>query len=624
MTTTFARLGSYAVVFVCLIVRLAVAADESGSLLTVCKSLGSESVSIGQIQGAGHTSPFLGEVVKTAGIVTAVDDNGFYLQDSVGDGDSSTSDGIFVFTGKATKNSRAVMAGDQFCARGAVAEYQPRHMPNQINNLTFTQIVRPTLIRLSRDNPLPAPVVIGVGGRVPPKEIIDNDRFATFDPEQDGIDFYEALEGMRVTVRDAIAVSSKPSALFVFAGATSPSGLSERGTLNISLNDFNPERIQIRRDSGLYPQRLPSVELGDSLGDVTGVMGYGSGYYRLLVTEQFTPVRARLEREVTLLNGRDGHLTIASFNVQNLAPNDADGDRDAVTGRFESVAKVIVENLRLPDIVALQEVQDNDGSYDSEVTAADQTLSLLVDRIAELGNVHYSFVDHEFIGDDTSGGQSGGNIRVAFIYNPDRVKFMPNTLTTITDADRQQDDPANPFYKARLPLVARFSLHGSGYEPVIVVNNHFTSKYGSSPMFGWVQPWIELQDAPYVNGGIEQRRLQAHTVRQFVVRQLADDRDAQIVVLGDFNDFEFSSPLKILGRALENLTERLPANERYTYIYEGNSQSLDHILVSPSLSASAEVDIVHVNAEFAETSARASDHDPVLARLRLPQRSTAP
>ena len=91
-----------------------------------------------------------------------------------------------------------------------------------------------------------------------------------------------------------------------------------------------------------------------------------------------------------------------------------------------------------------------------------------------------------------------------------------------------------------------------------------------------------------------------------------------MVVVGDFNEFAFVSPLKILEERLHNLTKELPANERYSYIFEGNAQSLDHILVSPSLKASAEMDIVHVNAEFAETATRASDHDPIVVRLRLP------
>ena len=572
--------------------------------------------SVGTIQGAAHTSPFRGRTVATTGIVTAVDTDGFYLQDPVGDGDARTSDGLFVFTGR----KPAAAVGDRLCVRGPVAEYQPGGAAT--NNLTITQITRPRVTRLSRRNRLPTPVVMGVGGRIPPDRVIDNDGFAVFDPEEDGIDFYEALEGMRVTVKDAVAVSptSRFGEIFVRARGTSPSGLSKRGTLTIRPDDFNPERIQIDDDFGLSPMAPPVVKVGDSLGDVTGVVNYGFGNYEVRFTEAFTHTRGLLKPEATHLSSGDGYLTIASFNVLNLDPNDADGDTDVAGGRFDAVASVIAKNLRYPDIVALQEVQDNDGSARTGVKAADATLRLLVDRIAVLGSVRYRFVDHPFIGDDTNGGQPGGNIRVAFLYNPRRVDLIPGSVATVTGPADQRTNPRNPFFNGRLPLIAGFRTRAPGHAAVTVVNNHFNSKRGSGPLFGRIQPFTELQEEPRVNSGVDHRRRQARAVHDFVTARLAARGDAHIVVVGDFNEFAFVSPLKILERSLHNLTRKLPPSERYTYIFEGNAQSLDHVLVSPSLSASAEVDIVHVNAEFAETAARASDHDPILARLKLPLR----
>jgi predicted extracellular nuclease len=88
-----------------------------------------------------------------------------------------------------------------------------------------------------------------------------------------------------------------------------------------------------------------------------------------------------------------------------------------------------------------------------------------------------------------------------------------------------------------------------------------------------------------------------------------------VIVLGDINDFEFSETSQILtsGNALVDLPRTLPAAERYSYVFQGNSQVLDHILVSPSTYAQVEgYDSVHVNAEFAD---QASDHDPQIVRL---------
>jgi predicted extracellular nuclease len=102
-------------------------------------------------------------------------------------------------------------------------------------------------------------------------------------------------------------------------------------------------------------------------------------------------------------------------------------------------------------------------------------------------------------------------------------------------------------------------------------------------------------------------------------------------VLGDLNAFPLAStegslllensatesgPLEILAAGepplLRALFAKLPREERYSFIFDGNAQLLDHILVSPELYAHSEIDVVHVNTEFASPS---SDHDPILARL---------
>ena len=181
----------------------------------------------------------------------------------------------------------------------------------------------------------------------------------------------------------------------------------------------------------------------------------------------------------------------------------------------------------------------------------------------------------------------------------------------VTDPQEQQTNPENPFFDSRLPLVATFTFDG---EEITLVNNHFSSKGGSSPLFGSIQPATELQEDPQVNGSLDERRSQAEAVVTFV-ENLRQDSDANIAVLGDLNEFEFISPLETLeSSSLTNLTETLPPDERYSFIFQGNSQSLDHILISDNLAERAEFDAVHVNSEFSD---QASDHDPLVARLQL-------
>jgi predicted extracellular nuclease len=151
---------------------------------------------------------------------------------------------------------------------------------------------------------------------------------------------------------------------------------------------------------------------------------------------------------------------------------------------------------------------------------------------------------------------------------------------------------------------------------LFVVANHFASKGGDDPLFGrWQQPRRSSE---------AQRHAQARAVRGFVDQLLAIDHNAEVVVLGDLNDFEFSTTADLLvgsGRtALVDLPRTLPAAERYSYVFEGNSQVLDHILVSQRLAKVRgdrppyEYDVVHTNAEFHDQD---SDHDPQVVRLDL-------
>jgi len=138
---------------------------------------------------------------------------------------------------------------------------------------------------------------------------------------------------------------------------------------------------------------------------------------------------------------------------------------------------------------------------------------------------------------------------------------------------------------------------------------------------GAEQPYEARQEDPTVNAGLEKRREQSEAIREFVDETYeASDR---VVVIGDFNEFEFVSPVQNLVRnsspRLSNAVDTLPSLERYTFMWQGNSQALDHIFVSEAFwqDESNVLDIVHVNSEFAATKERASDHDPLLARLRM-------
>jgi predicted extracellular nuclease len=176
-------------------------------------------------------------------------------------------------------------------------------------------------------------------------------------------------------------------------------------------------------------------------------------------------------------------------------------------------------------------------------------------------------------------------------------------------------DPGSPAFNAgadghggsRKPLAGEFLFNERRF---FVVNLHLRSKGGDDPIFGRRQPRRTASTA--------RRTSQAEVVAGFVNGLLRVDENARVVVLGDLNDFEDTEPLYTLETAgLEDLILRAPGEDRYTYVYTGLSQVLDHVLVSAALADGAEVDAVHVNADF-PAAIRASDHDPVVVRLTIP------
>ena len=258
---------------------------------------------------------------------------------------------------------------------------------------------------------------------------------------------------------------------------------------------------------------------------------------------------------------------------------------------------------------------------------ATTTYNTLISAIQTAGGPTYIFRQINPV-DDQDGGEPGGNIRVGFLFRTDRgLAFIDRAggcstcATTVASGPSGAElsfspgrvDPTNSaFNNSRKPLAGEFTFNG---QKLFLIANHFNSKGGDDPLFGRFQPPVLSSET--------QRTQQAQIVNNFVDSILALDSSAKIVVLGDLNDFHFSTPINTLkGGVLHALIETLPQSERYTYVFEGNSQDLDHILVSNSLFAGPfDYDVVHVNSEFAD---QISDHDPQVVRLTLGASPTPP
>jgi predicted extracellular nuclease len=582
-------------------------ADKTWSFSTVAPTY-----RIHEIQGSTHLSPHAGERTSfVPGVVTAVTTNGFWMQDPQPDADPATSEAIFVFT----SSKPAVTKGTAVTVSGEVSEFRPGGASTI--NLTTTELQNVTVYPGAAGADIAA-TVIGAGGRVPPSRVIEDDANGSvetsgvFDPQQDGIDFYESLEGMKVQVNDAVVVGPQSNTfgeLWVVGDNGANAGLrTSRGGVVVAPDDFNPERIQL--DDVLAA--TPKVDVGDTIpGATVGVLSYDFGNFELLPLKPPGAVSGGLARETTQAPSKN-ELEIASFNVENLAPGDPDS-------KYTGLATTLIKNLQAPDLVAVEEIQDNTGATDNGVTDASVTWNKLIAAIQKAGGPTYQYEQIDPV-NDQDGGQPGGNIRQGFLFRTDRglafVDRPGGTSTNSTEVVRtrrgpqltfspgriQPNDPA--FTSSRKPLAGEFTWKG---KRLIVVANHFNSKGGDDPLFGHHQPPVRVTE--------EQRHRQATIVNAFARDIQRADPLSNYVVLGDLNDFEFSETVQILqGFQMLDLYYLLPPSERYSYVFEGNSQALDHILVSPALLAPLPAyDSVHVNSEFADQQ---SDHDPQVVRLR--------
>lgn len=566
---------------------------------------GVKGLKIHDIQGEGHFSPYKDQdVAGVKGIVTKIEGtSAFFMQGPEEDENPNTSEAIYVY-----KKNHGLAPGDQVEVDGRVKEWVLEGYSEKLQtDLAMTEINATTIRKLASGLALPEPVIIGKD-RLQPTKVIDNDQFSLFDPAEDGIDFYESLEGMRVGVDSPQVIGpQKYGEVPVIADKVEGKVYSPQGGILLTEESGNPERMF------LLINREFVAKAGDRFdGTVTGVVSYSFSNFKILVDQETLPelIENELIEDYTSLGESKDKLTIASYNIENFSAKTA-------AGKTARIAESIINNLNTPDIIGLVEVQDNDGQTPSGTSDASQSYDTLIEEIAAQGGPAYKWTDiaPEY---NQDGGAPGGNIRVGFLYNPERVQLKAAPKGTATDAVAYENgdltlnpgriDPENPIFEdTRKPLAAEFVFNG---KDVVVIANHFNSKGGDHPLFGKNQP-------PKLES--EAKRIEiAKLLNQFVADIHAKDSKANVVLLGDLNDFEFSKPLEVLKNGqLTNMIETLPAEERFTYNYQGNSQVLDHILVSNHLADRAEADIVNINSLYMEEHGRASDHDPVMVQLRL-------
>jgi uncharacterized protein len=607
---------------------------NTASALGTCSGDGPTVRTIMEIQGSGATSPYVGEAVQTSGVVTRVNNNGFFLQDPVGDGDDATSDGIFVYTGAAP----SVSAGQLVQFTAVISEFNTGAATNAdtaahpVTELTGVGNLQ----------------VISSGNTVAPKLI-------TF-PELVNDDL-EHVEGMLVTLTGPLTAAQN-----YFQGRYGQVTLSANGRMETPTNRYRPgtpeaialadtnARSRIILDDGTSqqnPDPTPymgednTLRAGDTVQSLTGVVDYGLatssntgfGDYKIHPTEAlaFTRDNAR----TTAPAPQPGNLKLASFNVLNYFTTFTDGtDVFGNTGQgcllggvnspgncrgadnlaeFDRQRTKIIEAIAAidADALGLMEMQNNGAT----------AVGNLVDGLnAKMGAGTYAAVA------DPAGGTGTDAIKVAMIYKPARLAPV---VASQADTDAIHNRP---------PLAQTFAaLNGERFTLVV---NHLKSK-GSCP----------AEDDPDYAGNFDagdgqgcwnaRRVQQAQRTGSWVASLASGAGTDRALLLGDMNSYAQEDP--VIAFADSGYADQIARFNAfgYSYVFDGASGRLDHALSTAALAAKVtdaaewhinadEPSVIDYNTEFKKpqcpacgpdyytpTAYRSSDHDPVVTGLYL-------
>ena len=482
------------------------------------------------------------------------------------DNDPLTSEALLIVN----ENASAVSIGQPIRVDGTVRELDGQ-----------TSIAGPDLFIQPLAGTLPLPAALTLGANFP-------------SPDPEVVPDLERIEGMRVELTAFIA---SPSSDFGTAYLTTSGqrpfrepGIEWPGLPNLPVWDGNPELFRFNPD-GLQAPDNRQLHAGGSLA-ASGIMLQDNQYF-LLPTEYTVdaPDPRRAVRPAAA-----GEITVASLNALRLGPEFEDyGPRLAKTVRYLS------ELLRFPDVIALQEI----GSASVLDALAFRLEQLRPERryrsyyLAGADAIHTGFLVWENLG-SASVRQLGKN---ELLSTGGRLFGRP-------------------------PLLLELTLANSSHTALKILNVHLRSLIG-----------IEGSNASFVR----QLRYEQSLSVAAMVNELEEDN---LLILGDYNAFEFSDGYvdvvnqiagqpsqgallawqDVVDEPLRILTYTLPPEERYSYIFRGSSQMLDHALLSEDLTGIefAELQFARGNADAAELflnqaniSLRASDHDGFVVYLAL-------
>jgi len=594
-------------------------------------------LAIHDIQGPGSASPYAGSPVQTTGIVTGLKSNGFFVQTRPGfeDGDPDTSEGVFVFTSSTPPAAAAV--GNEVRVTGTVQEFIPSADPN---SPPATEIAgSPSVSVISTGNPLPEPVTLTAADTSP----------------SGSIEQLEKYEGMRVHV-DSLTVVAPTQGSINEPGATSISNGVFYGVLTgiarpfrepgiqipdplppgspccVPRFDANPERLRVDSD-GQPGGAILEVTTGAIVTDLTGPLDYSFRTYTILPDPPPAPapgVSGNLTGAIPVPVPDADQFTVASFNMERFFDTTDDpGISDvaltqtAFNNRLNKASLAIRNVLQMPDILGVEEMEN---------LATLQALAAKVNNdavAASQPSPGYTAYLEE--------GNDIGGIDVGFLVKSTRVHVIDVTQYNKDETYINPNNGQPELLNDRPSLILRATIQtpaGSPY-PVTVIVNHLRSLSGvDDPVDGYRVR--------------AKRRAQAESLANLVQARQTGDPNEHIVLVGDFNAYEFSDgyvdvvgaikgtpaacdqvvlcSFDLVNPDLVDLAGTVPAADRYSYSFDGAAQVLDHELVTQNLMGRFDgLRYARNDADFPESfrndpnrPERISDHDMAVAYFRLP------
>jgi predicted extracellular nuclease len=587
---------------------------------------------IAQVQGSGSLSPLAGSTVTTNGIITGIKTNGFFIQMAQGDNDATTSDAVFVFTSSTPSASLSV--GSEVCVRGTVTEFVPAADPG---SPALTEITSPVVTLLSVGNSLPEAVTISTSQLMPTGGLYQLERFEGMRVQVPSLTVVAPTQGS-VTEASATATSS---GLFYGVITGTPRPFREPGLILPDLLpagapcciprwDANPEIIGVA-SRGLAGGTTIDVATNAVLTNVTGPLDFTRRYYTINLDAATPPAVSNNNLTAIPVPLPDqSEFTVANLNIERFfdvvndpATSDPVLTQQAFDNRLTKLSLAIRTILHSPDILGVEEAENL------------TTLQAIADKVnadaVAAGSVNPGYQAFLEEGNDI------GGIDVGFLVKTSRVNVVSVMQYGKTDTYINAATGQSEILNDRPPLVLRATINttiGTPF-PVTVIVNHLRSL-------------IDIEDPTSGPRIRAKREAQAEYLASLIQGFQTEDTAANIVVVGDFNAYQFSDgyvdvigvikgapvpanqvltpPVDLVNPDLINLIDTYDAAQRYSYVFDGSGQVLDHVLINQNLTdAFSRFSIAHLNADFPEVlrtdpnrPERISDHDAPVAYFKLP------